>query len=209
MSVLVAYRDDGPLARWIGATLGRVVPAGELPLTLLAVVVLGVALAVSGSSLDDALVTAAAAAAVLLGGAAAGRRHTGRMAWLVPPLLRVLEYAFLIRLTVVADGDAMPLCFAFLGVLAFHHYDIVYRLRHQKLAPPAWISAVGGGWEGRLLLASVLAVAGALGPGLLVAAVGLAIVYATESVLSWARFARAERRPVTYEDDDDEDVQDA
>jgi hypothetical protein len=204
MTALVAYRDDGPLARWLGARLGQVVPLGEVPLTALGVAVLAAGLALSGSSLDEAIVAVAVAAAVLPAAAAAQRRHGSRMAWLVPPLLRLLEYAFLIRLTVLADRDALPLCFAFLAVLAFHHYDIVYRLRHQRVAPPAWLSAIGAGWEGRVLVACVLAIAGALGPGLLVAAVALAVVYATESVLSWTRFAHAERRPVTYEDDDED-----
>ena len=127
-----------------------------------------------------------------------------RLAWLVPPLVRLVEYGSLLALTVVADPDAMPLCFAFLGVLAFHHYDTVYRLRHQRLAPPSWVRAVGGGWDGRLLVAVLLALAGVLGPGLLVGAVILALVYVTESISSWVRFGRAEgsARP---EDDEGED----
>ncbi|HWT25641.1 MAG TPA: hypothetical protein VN213_19200, partial [Solirubrobacteraceae bacterium] len=72
---------------------------------------------------------------------------------------------------------------------------------------PGWVRAVGGGWEGRLLAACVLALAGVLGPGLLVAAVGLGVVFVTETVVSWTRFARAER-PVPLEDEDEE-VQDA
>jgi len=127
----------------------------------------------------------------------------GRLAWLVPPLVRVLEYGFLIWLTATAAPDAMPRCFALLGVLAFHHYDTVYRLRHQRVAPPAWVRAIGGGWEGRVALAALAAVLGALGAALLVAAIVLAAVYVTESVLSWARFARTER-PAAYEEDDEE-----
>ena len=203
MNTLQAYRDDGPLAAWLGGGLGRRVPLGEVPLTLIGVLLLGVVLAVSGRPLADVPVAAAAAVAVLLVAAGAPRPHAGRLSWMVPPLLRLLEYAFLIWLTVLADRDALPLCFALLGALAFHHYDTVYRLRHQKVAPPAWLRAVGAGWEGRVLLAAALAVAGLLGQGLLVAAVGLAVVYATESVLSWVRFARAER-PAAYEDDDEE-----
>ncbi|MGH3031724.1 MAG: DUF5941 domain-containing protein [Gaiellaceae bacterium] len=125
------------------------------------------------------------------------------LAWLSPPLLRVLDYGALIALTAVADADALPLCFALLGVLAFHHYDVVYRLRHQRQTPSSWVRAVGGGWDGRLLVAVALAVGGGLGIGLLVAAVGLAVVYVTESVLSWMRFARAEG-PAVHEDEDED-----
>ena len=126
----------------------------------------------------------------------------GPLTWIVPALLRGLEYAFLITLTAIADPAAMPLAFAFLAVLAFHHYDTIYRLRHQRLAPPAWVQAVGGGWDGRILVASVLALAGSLDVGILAAAVGLALVYVTESTLSWLRFGQAER-PVAYDDEDE------
>jgi hypothetical protein len=128
---------------------------------------------------------------------------THPLAWLAPPLLRVLDYGALIALTAAADADALPLCFAFLGVLAFHHYDMVYRLRHQRQTPSSWIRAVGGGWDGRLLVASALALGGGLRVGLLVAAVGLALVYVTESFLSWVRFARAEG-PALHQDEDED-----
>jgi hypothetical protein len=206
MTALQAYRDDGPLALMIGR-LGRTARVDETALTLAGGALLAVAAALVEDPLPLGALTAAAVVAVVLVAAGSQRSHGGRLGWLVPPLLRVLEYAFLIRLTVVADRDAMPLCFALLAALAFHHYDTVYRLRHQRLAPPAWLRAAGGGWEGRVLIASVLAVAGVLGPGLLVAAVGLGALYLTETVISWVRYARAER-PVAL-DDEDEEVQDA
>ncbi len=118
-----------------------------------------------------------------------------RLAWLVPPLLRAVEYSFLIVLTSRVDHDAMPLCFAFVTVIALHHYDTVYRLRHQRAAPPAWIEAVGGGWDGRMLLASLFALVGVLGVALLVASVVLALVYACESTASWLRYGRARHAP--------------
>jgi Family of unknown function (DUF5941) len=125
------------------------------------------------------------------------------LAWLVPPLVRAVEYGTLIVLTATVEPDALPTCFAFLGVLAFHHYDVVYRLRHQRVAPPAWTRAVGGGWDLRLAVAGLLALTGALGPGLVVAAIGLAPVYLTESAFSWIRFGK-ERRPAEYEDEDED-----
>ncbi len=154
MTVLHAYRDDGPLATWFGTLIG-----------------------------SDRL-----------------SRHP--LAWLVPPLLRTLEYGSLIALTAIADPDAMPFCFALLAVLAFHHYDVVYRTRHQGAPPPPWIRAVGGGWDGRLVAAPLLAAAGALGTAFLVAAVLLGLAYAAESSLSWIRQDRNEQLPV-YEDEDE------
>jgi hypothetical protein len=118
-----------------------------------------------------------------------------RLAWLVPPLLRAIEYSFLIALTIIADPGAMPLCFAFVAVVALHHYDTVYRLRHQRLEPPVWIGAIGGGWDGRMLLASLFALAGVLDAALLVASVALALVYTVESTASWLRYGRARHAP--------------
>jgi Family of unknown function (DUF5941) len=109
------------------------------------------------------------------------------LAWLVPPLLRLVEYGSLIALTALAEPEALPACFTLLGVLALHHYDAAYRLSHRHPPPRAWVRAAGAGWEGRLLVAGGLAVAGFLGPGLVVAAVILGLAYAAESASSWIR----------------------
>jgi phosphatidylglycerophosphate synthase len=114
----------------------------------------------------------------------------GELSWLAVPLVRAVEYAFPATLTAIADPDALPACFAFLAVVAFHQYDTVYRLQQRRTAPPAWVGALGGGWEGRTLLISALALAGALRIGLIVAAVALAILFAAETFRSWTRFER-------------------
>ncbi|MGH3023483.1 MAG: DUF5941 domain-containing protein [Gaiellaceae bacterium] len=134
----------------------------------------------------------------------AGRR-TGSplahpLAWLVPPLVRIAEYGGLIALTALSDPDALPFCFAFLGVLAFHHYDTVYRLRLFALGPPAWVRWAGGGWDGRLVVAALLALAGVLGPGLLVASVGLGLVYVGEAAWSWRGLADAQSAAALEDD---------
>ena len=144
MTALQAYRDDGPLAKWVAEKLAIV----------------------------------------------DGRAEGHSLAWIVPPLLRALEYGFLIALTALVEPNAVPFCFAFLAVLAFHHYDVVYRLRYQHAEPPTWVRIAGGGWDGRIIVASLLALAGVLGPGLLAAAVVLALVWGAESASSWLRFAR-------------------
>jgi hypothetical protein len=159
MTALATYRDDGPLVRLLGKTVGWAVP------------------------------------------------QDGRLAWLVPPLLRLTEYGLVIAITATTDRSALPACFGFLGAVAFHHYEIVYRLRHRHVAPPPWLQAVGGGWEGRILFVVVLALAGGLRVGLLAAAAVLALVYVIESTLSWLRFSGAGDGADEEDTDEGEDLE--
>jgi Family of unknown function (DUF5941) len=198
MTAIRAYRDDGPFATWIGRKVGHAIPLGQVSRTLLAAIPLVVVLVTVGST-ATAAVGSAALVFVLLAGSAAGDIAVTRFTWLVPPTLRAVEYGFLIVLTARTDRDAMPLCFAFLTIVALHHYDTVYRLRHQQLEPPRWITAIGGGWDGRILIASALALGGILDLGFLASAVGLGLVYAGESTMSWLRFGR-ERHAAPDED---------
>lgn len=206
MTPLQVYRDDGPLAAWIGRLCrGLALGLGEIPLTILGALPLVVVLAWPVSALSAAAVALAVVVLVLLAGAGSGRAAPGRFAWVAPPVLRAVEYGTLVKLVALTDGDWMPACYVLLALLAFHHYDAVYRLRHQRVAPPAWVRAAAGGWDGRLLVACVLALLGVLGPAMIVVlAIGVPALVA-ESVLSWLRFV-ARERVATYED---EDVQDA
>ena len=70
------------------------------------------------------------------------------------------------------------------------------------MRPPAWVTAAGLGWDGRLLLGVVLLVAGALPAGFYVLAVLLAALFVTETVAEWRRF-RLGQAPV-YDDEEDE-----
>ncbi len=114
----------------------------------------------------------------------------GPFAWLLPPLVRAVEYGGLIAITALADEGALPACFGLLGVLAFHHYDLLYRLRSGRPLPPAWVGAIGGGWEVRLAVAAALAASGVLGPGLVVASASLGLAYVSESAAAWGRAKR-------------------
>jgi Family of unknown function (DUF5941) len=203
VTALQLYRDDGPLANFIGSRIGPAIRADELTLTLLAAVPLVAVLAASSRELPTSAIPAGVVAFVLLAGAAARRDHGRPLSWLVPPLLRAGEYAFFVTVTALSDPDAMPLCFAFLAVLVFHHYDAVYALRHRRAAVPSWVYAVGGGWDGRMLVASFLALAGVLDVGLLAGAVGLALVYVGETTSSSLRYARSGRAAVFDERDDE------
>jgi hypothetical protein len=132
-----------------------------------------------------------------------GRPPGGRLAWAVPPLVRLVEYGGLVAIAALEGASALPAAFALLCALAFRHYDLVYRLRHRGETPPAWVNALAGGWEVRLLAAALLLAVGALPEAYWVAAAVYGAVFAGESAAGWATFSRA-RRPILYEDAEDE-----
>jgi hypothetical protein len=194
------YCDHGPIARALGGTLGRRVPlpaealAAAAALPLLAAIVLGAGEAVAGAVI---------AWAVLCGGLAAGRPPGGRLRWTLCPVLRAVEYGGLLWLATLAGDAAVPAAFALLAAISFRVYDLVYRLRIRGTTPAPWVSALSGGWDGRLLLAFVLLVAGALPAGFYVWAAVAAAVFVGESVAGWARTSRDDdETPYENEDDD-------
>ena len=201
---LALYRDDGPLARALGAALGPV--ATRLPqmlLTAIAVAPMYVLIATEGEGADHTTAGITLAWLILVAGAAAGGEPTDRLRWAVPPTLRLAEYAGLLWIGVMGGESSAPAAFTFICALAFRHYDVVYRLRHQGVAPPPWVGDVALGWDGRLALGYILLVAGALPAGFFIAAGLLATVFVAESIAGWRRFGRAPQ-PVTYEDEEDE-----
>ena len=202
-SVLENYRDDGPLATALGRALGRGVRLPAIALLLVAGLPLLVAIVLTGDGASKGLVAGVIAWAILAGGIASARPLTDRLRWLVPPALRAIEYAALLWIGAVAGGDAEPAAFALLCAITYHHYESVYGLRHRGVRPPAWVRAVAGGWDGRLVLAVVLLVAGALPAGFYVLAVLLAALFVAETVAEWRRF-RLGQAPV-YDDEEDED----
>jgi hypothetical protein len=127
-----------------------------------------------------------------------------RLGWLVPPLVRAVEYGGLLGIAIAAGPPAVTACFVLLAVLAYHHYNTVYRLRHQHVPPPRWLRYAGGGWELRLIVAAVLLGTGGLAIGMIAAAVGLAGIYTAETVASWQSLGLAQE-PVAYGEGEVED----
>lgn len=185
-SNVVAYRDDGPLAHGMGLLVaGRLPP---LPPLVVAAFVIGV-LTVIGAAGSDDWVILAFAVTLLLAGPGSSAPHDGRYDWLAPPLLRAIEYGC--AATVGFAHDVHPLwILALLGALAFHHYDLVYRLR-RRIYPPPWLAAFGLGWDGRMIAVSLGVVAGwpTVGFGLL--AGYLWVFFGWESLTCWLAAPRA------------------
>jgi len=195
MSLLEDYRDDGFAARQL-APLGRSLPP-SLAAALAVVPALAVLAATSASS-SRALLAGVVVWLVLLGGASrGGALERDRFRWAVPPLLRTGEYATLLWLA-AACGRPAP-AFALLVVLAFRHYDLVYRPRYQRRGPAPGVGAAALGWDGRLVVAWVLLAAGVLPAGLYAAAGILGALFVAESVASWRRFG-ADLAPSLYDD---------
>lgn len=196
------YRDDGPLARLLGSVLGRLAPLPPVALVLAGMAPAVMLIAVEADGAPRGLAAGAVAWLVLLAGLSSGRPHVDRSAWSAPGLLRLAEYGLLAWIAALSSGRALPAAFALIAALAFRHYDLVYRERYQGMAPSRWLSTAAGGWDGRLLVASILLVAEGLPAGFFVLAAALGVAFVAESVASWTRF-RAQPLSV-YEDEEDE-----
>ena len=201
-SALERYGDDGPFARLLGAATSRLIPLPPLPLAVFGLIGLLAVVAAEGDEASNGVVAGAVAWFVVWAGVSSGRPHTDRFAWALPGVVRVGEYGSVIWIGATVGESSSAAAFALIAALAFRHYDLVYRSRFQGKPPAAWLDVALGGWDGRLILVTVLLAAGALPAALFILAAVLAVVLVTECVASWARHQAA---PVSiYEDEEDE-----
>jgi hypothetical protein len=199
---LDVYRDDGPLAR----AIGRVVRVPLPPFALIAagVAPLIVVIAITGDGASNGVAAATLAWFVVLGGLASAGTDTSPLRWLGPPALRLGEYAGLLWLGALGGDTSHAASFALLAAVAWRHYDLVYRLRHRAVTPPAWVNALSGGWDGRLVAGWVLLALDALPGGFYALAVIFGVVFVAESAAGWVHWARTARQTLVYEDEEDE-----
>lgn len=190
------HRDDGPIARWLGRRwASRLAP---LPLAAVAVVA-GAALlgaALTGRLADPGTLRWAlplAGLGVLLAALPAGAAHGGPLDWLVPAALRAAEYLLVIGVGVAAEVPA-PVIFGLLFVLAMRHYDLTARLEKRQSAPG--LRVFGLGWDGRVSLLVVVAVAGPATAGMTVLGAYLLVLLVATASAGWIAALRADRRAV-------------
>jgi hypothetical protein len=196
------FREDGPPARALARVLGPRIPVPGPALALAGALPLVAVAAIGGSDVSLPVVAAVLAWAVVAESAAAGR-PARKGVWTEPPLVRLTEYVAYIWLAALEGSHALPSAFALIAALAFHNYDMAYRLRHQGAMPPAWLSAPG--WEGRVAIGFVLLAVGALPAGFYVAAGVLGVVFVVEAAVSWIAAGRgAEADPYADEQEVDE-----
>jgi Family of unknown function (DUF5941) len=199
---IAVYRDDGPIARELG-DLGRSLPLSGPALALAALVPLLVVAIAGGSELSHTGAGIVLVWVLLVGGASSGVPGRQKISWAVTPLMRLTEYAALIWIAGLHGASAYPAAFALIFALQFRHYDLVYRLRHRGVVPARWVSALSLGWDGRLVLAYLLLVAGALPAGYYVVAAVLGVAFVGEAVYGWVVVGRVEQ-PIGDEDEEDE-----
>jgi Family of unknown function (DUF5941) len=198
------YRDDGPLARALGATLGRAVPVAPELLILAGLVPLLAVAAIGGGDVSHPAAAAVLAWTVLTVGASSGRRGADKSRWAQPPLVLATEYTALIWIAALEGADAYPAAFALLAALTFRHYDLAYRPRHLGTTPAPWVNALAGGWDGRVVAGFVLLAAGALPAGFFVAAAVLGVAFVGEAAAAWLIHGR-DPVPLGPGDEDEED----
>ena len=150
---LPAYRNDGLLSRWIGGVV-----QGRLPPLMPVLVGLMVACTLSALGLANlpGILVLTPVEGMLLAALGSWHPHDGRRDWLVPPLLLAGEFVFLAALG-VSHNVAPVAVFALLGAVVLRHVDVGFRARHRS-----GISAdvLGLGWDGRMLLFGLAALAG-------------------------------------------------
>jgi len=116
-------------------------------------------------------------------------RLDSRFGWAVPAGLRAVEFSVIVVLVAVGQPSLVVIAFWALFAIAYHHYDTLYRSL-QGVMPPRWLTWLGFGWDGRLLLVLFVALASLWQPGLFVLTVWWGLWFAGMASIQWLRSSR-------------------
>jgi hypothetical protein len=157
------------VAVWIGQFVnGRLPPLPPLTVGLL---VTGMLAALGLQNLPGILVLTPVEA-MLLASLASWHPHHGQRDWMVPVLLQAGEYWFLAALG-FAHRVPPAATFAALAAVALYHLDLAYRARNELVPSTtgpfvreegqlSYSDRAGFGWDGRMIICGLAAVAGIL-----------------------------------------------
>ena len=175
---IAACRDDGPAARLVGRLIrGQLMPLPPALAGLSAIVLLA---ALGMGNLTGVLVLAPVAA-LLLAAPGAGHPHDGRLDWLVPLMLLVGQYIFLVALG-LSGGVPGPVMFGMISVVALRQLDVARRASQQA----GWPAQPSGlGWDGRIVLVGLAAVLGFVTFAYLALTAYLGLLLCRVSVSGW------------------------
>jgi Family of unknown function (DUF5941) len=175
---IAACRDDGPAARLVGRLIrGQLMPLPPALAGLSAIVLLA---ALGLGNLTGVLLLAPVAA-MLLAAPGAGHPHDGRLDWLVPLMLLVGQYIFLVALG-LSGGVPGPVMFGMISVVALRQLDVARRASQQA----GWPAQPSGlGWDGRIVLVGLAAVLGFVTFAYLALTAYLGLLLCRVSVSGW------------------------
>jgi hypothetical protein len=114
-------------------------------------------------------------------------RLTGRFGWSVPVVLRAVELGVIAVALIL--GDVVVFAFWIVFVIAYHHYDVLYRSL-QGARQPRWLAWLGFGWDGRLLVIALVVLTAVLQPTLSVLLAWWVLWFAGVASIQWLRSSR-------------------
>lgn len=155
-ATLILLMDLGPLSQGVAAAV-----RASVVVAWAAVLLVGFASVVAGLNVDPvslaaplgplAAVAAVAVAAFLLGpGCMTAARS--RLGWQLPGWIVAGEGALVLGVTAGLPSSQQWVGYAWFGAIAWHHYDVTYRVRETGRGPADWVARLTLGAEGRMLL---------------------------------------------------------
>lgn len=113
----------------------------------------------------------------------------GRFAWSVPVVLRAFELGAIAALLIWGSASNLIIAFWIVFAIAYHHYDVMYRSL-QGAAPPRWLTWLGFGWDGRILVIVIVAATALWQPTLSGLLAWWVLWFAGVASIQWLRSSR-------------------
>lgn len=118
-------------------------------------------------------------------------------AWALPAAMRLVELGLVAVIALAWHPAVVVLAFWWVAVIAFHHYDVLYRALAGQ-STPRWLTWAGLGWDGRSLIVLITALAGvvALRATLWVGTLTWTVLLVVVASIQWLTSTRRHRASV-------------